>query len=272
MEPSYYRAIWISDTHLGGRDLQNRKLLQFLMSTESEFLYLVGDIVDLWKIKFRWSWPRINDQIVSAIINKARNGTKVYYLPGNHDELLRKYSGLTISNVSIVNEIVHETTDGRKYLVMHGDLFDCVVQEKKWLAGLGSVSYDILLVINRWYNRLRSLCGRPYHSLSASIKNRVKKAVNYIGNFEETVVNEARAKNVDGLICGHIHRAAVRDIDGILYCNTGDWVESCTALVENGGGTLGNIYWQDAPAAQHHTLEDVNYEDRYRDRRLAASG
>jgi len=268
MDTSFYRAIWISDTHLGGRDLQNRKLLQFLLSTESEYLYLVGDIIDVWKVKFRWFWPKINDQIINAIINKANNGTKVFYLPGNHDEILRNYNGMNVCGISVVNEIVHETGNGRRYLDMHGDKFDCVVQEKKWLANLGSVSYDLLLIVNRWYNAIRSSMRLPYHSLSASIKHRVKTAVNYVGNFEDVIVNEARDKNTDGLICGHIHHAAIKDIDGVLYCNSGDWVESCTALAENCNGTLGNIFWQEPSPAPATTLE-ASYEDRYRDRRLA---
>mgnify|MGYP001553124032 FL=1 len=268
METSFYRAIWISDTHLGGRDLQNQKLLQFLLSTESEYLYLVGDIIDVWKVKFRWFWPKINDQIIAAIINKANNGTKVFYLPGNHDEILHKYCGMNICGISVVNEVVHETEDGRRYLVLHGDQFDCVVQKKKWLAGLGSVSYDLLLIANRWYNSTRSMLGLSYHSLSASIKHRVKTAVNYVGNFEEVIVNEAQSKNIDGLICGHIHHASIKDINGVLYCNSGDWVESCTALAENCNGTLGNIFWHE-PSLATAKKPEAYYEDRYRDRRLA---
>lgn len=268
MDTSFHRAIWISDTHLGGRDLQNQKLLQFLLSTESEYLYLVGDIIDFWKVKYRWFWPKINDQIIAAIINKANNGTKVFYLPGNHDEILRKYCGMNVCGIRVVNEVVHTTKDGRRYLVLHGDKFDFVVQKKKWLAGIGSVSYDLLLIINRWYNSIRSTLGLTYHSLSASIKHRVKTAVNYVGNFEETIVEEAQSKKIDGLICGHIHQAAVRDIKGILYCNAGDWVESCTALAENCNGTLGNIFWHEPSPATVKNPE-AHYEDRYRDRRLA---
>ncbi len=271
MEKSYYRSIWISDTHLGGADLQNQKLFEFLTAHDSEYLYLVGDIFDLWKLRFRWSWPAINDQIVTTIMNKAANGTKVYYLPGNHDELLRKYCGLVVNNISVVDEIMHETANGQKYMILHGDKFDCVVQKKKWLAGLGSISYDLLLVINRWYNFVRAAMGKPYHSISASIKHRVKKAVNYIGDFEDYVIKEAREHNVDGLICGHIHHPTVRDIEGVLYCNAGDWVESCTALVENLNGTVGNIHWQNVSPVRVTQAEKKHYEDRYRDRRLAPS-
>ncbi len=249
MNPAHYRSIWISDTHLGGRNLQSKKLLQFLQATDSDYLYLVGDIFDLWKLKRSWFWPSINDQIVAAIMGKAAGGTRVFYLPGNHDELLRAYSGSSFNNITIADQVVHETANGGRYLILHGDVFDCVVQKRRWLANLGSILYDLLLVFNRWYNALRRLTGRPYHSISASIKHRVKQAVNYIGNFEEILVSEARRKRVDGLICGHIHHAAIRDINGVLYSNAGDWVESCTALVENGNGTIGIIDWHDAPCS-----------------------
>jgi len=245
MSPAHFRSIWISDTHLGGRNLQSKKLLQFLQATESDYLYLVGDIFDLWKLKRSWFWPSINNQIVAAIMGKAADGTRIFYLPGNHDDMLRSYSGSTFNNITVADQVVHETANGGRYLVLHGDVFDCVVQKRRWLADLGSILYDLLLVINRWYNKLRRLTGRPYHSISASLKHRVKQAVNHIGNFEEILVSEARRKRVDGLICGHIHHAAIRNINGILYSNAGDWVESCTALVENTNGTMGIIDWQD---------------------------
>ena len=269
MEPQHFRSIWISDTHLGGRNLQSKKLLQFLQATESDFLYLVGDIFDLWKLKRSWYWPAINDKIVSTLLQKAANGTRVYYLPGNHDEMLRPYNGSVISGIHLANEVVHETADGSRYLVMHGDKFDCVIQKKKWLANLGSVLYDGLLIINRWYNLARSILGEEYHSISASIKHRTKQAVNYIGNFEQVLVTEAREKNVEGLICGHIHHAAIRNIDGVLYSNAGDWVESCTALVENQSGMIGIVDWHDKSTAGELIHTDDYYEDRYRDRCLA---
>jgi UDP-2,3-diacylglucosamine pyrophosphatase LpxH len=269
MQPVHFRAIWISDTHLGGRNLQSKKLLNFLQATESESLYLVGDILDLWKLRRDWHWPAINDRIIATILKKAAAGTMVYYLPGNHDEMIRPYCGSNINGVKVVEELVHRAVDGSRYLVLHGDRFDCVIQKKKWLADLGSVLYDSLLVINRWYNKISGGLGRPYYSISADIKHRVKKAVNYIGNFEQTVVDEARAKHVDGLICGHIHHAAIRYIDGVLYSNAGDWVESCTALVENINGTLGIINWHDASSTQELVSTEAYHEDRYRDRCLA---
>lgn len=271
MEQTFFRTIWISDTHLGGRNLQSQKLLQFLLSHESEYLYLVGDIFDFWKLKRRWFWPAVNDQIISTILKKSRNGTQVFYLPGNHDDIFRSYAGTNVSGISVFNEVVHQSADGSKYLVMHGDKFDCVIQKKRWLAGLGSILYDNLLTVNRWYNRVRVSIGLPYHSISASIKQRVKKAVNYIGNFEKALVNEALTNKVDGLICGHIHHAAIRDIDGVLYSNSGDWVESCTALVENVNGTIGVIEWQDRISSTELSSTGAYYEDRYRNGCMAPS-
>ncbi len=271
MEPLHFRSIWISDTHLGGRNLQSGKLLHFLQTTESDYLYLVGDILDFWTLKRTWFWPSINNQIVAAVLNKAARGTRVIYLPGNHDDQMRCYCGSSFNQISVAEEIVHRTVDGKRYLVLHGDSFDCVIQRRRWLADVGSVLYDWLLVINRWYNGIRSLLGRPYHSISAAIKQQVKQAVNYIDDFERIIVSEAHRKRVDGLICGHIHHAAIRDINGVLYSNTGDWVESCTALVENANGTLGIVDWQDTALSHQSLVTERTYEDRYRKRCLAST-
>ena len=269
MEPVFFRSIWISDTHLGGRNLQSRQLLEFLEATESQYLYLVGDIFDLWKLKRKWYWPEINNKIVTSIMNKAAAGTTVYYIPGNHDEMLRNYCGTSINGIAFKEEVIHEAADGKKYLVMHGDRFDCVIQKRKWLADLGSMLYDALLVINRWYNKARSLMGRPYQSMSAYLKHKVKKAVNYIGDFENVLVSEAKLKNVDGMICGHIHQAAIKDIKGIRYNNAGDWVESCTALVEKESGNISIVNWQQQLSAEELKNTDAYKENRYRDRCLA---
>lgn len=271
MRQMSFRSIWISDTHLGGRNLQSNKLLKFLQTTESEYLYLVGDIFDLWKLKQRWHWPSVNDQIIAEVLGKARNGTRVYYIPGNHDAMLRSYCGLTVNGINIVDQVVHEAVNGSKYLVLHGDQFDCVVQKQAWLARLGSVLYDWLLVLNRWYNRLRRLLRRPYHSISTAIKQRVKKAVNYIGEFESAIVNEARRHQVSGLICGHIHHAAIRNFGEILYSNSGDWVESCTALVENQEGMLGIVNYLDPAFSPKLQQLRTHNEDSYRNRCLAPS-
>lgn len=271
MEPVYFRSIWISDTHLGGRNLQSKQLLEFLRATDSDYLYLVGDIFDLWKLKRKWYWPEINNQIVARILRKAANGTTVYYLPGNHDEALRNYCGSKINGIAIANEVIHHAADGRKYLVMHGDRFDCVIQKRQWLADLGSLLYDALLSINRWYNLLAAWFGRPYYSISALLKHKVKQAVNYVGDFENTLVSEARSKRVDGLICGHIHQAAIKTINGVFYNNAGDWVESCTALVEDQSGAIEIIDWHQSPSAEEWKQTDAYPKDRYRDRCLAPS-
>ena len=269
MQPLHFRSIWISDTHLGGRNLKSNQLYEFLKGTESDYLYLVGDIFDLWKLKKSWYWPEINDLIVNLILQKAQNGTTVYYLPGNHDEAVRKYTGSTFNGVTIINEIIHTSADGRKYLVLHGDKFDCVVQSRKWLANLGSVLYDWLLVLNRWVSYYRSCRGKEYFSLSAWLKHKCKKAVNYIGDFEEVLIREIRQNQVDGLICGHIHHASIKNIGDFLYTNSGDWVESCTAVAENSNGTLGIIQWAgQIPVKETATYTDYE-QDRYRDRCLA---
>lgn len=265
-----FRSIWISDVHLGTRNLQSRQLLDFLLHTESEHLYLVGDILDLLQARRKWHWPAINDQIIQAVFEKARNGTKVFYIPGNHDHLLRTFAGNTVNNITILNRAVHETADGRRYLVLHGDLFDCVVQKSPWLASMGSLIYEALLVLNRLVNRVRFALGLEYRSFSAWLKHQVKSVVNYIGNFEEVLVQEVEKNGVDGLICGHIHQAAVKTIGNVLYTNSGDWVESCTALAENHDGTLGVVEWPRMKRGNESPAYGAN-EDLCRNRCLAST-
>ena len=243
----HYRAIWISDIHLGTRDAKSDYLLDFLNNTDTDHLYLVGDILDLWKLK-SWYWPEVNNRLVELVQNKAKGGTRVVYVPGNHDEKLRDFVGSFIGGVHIQQNALHETADGRRFLILHGDEFDCVVMHNRWLAHIGDKGYEALLRVNHWYNVLRRRLGFSYWSLSAYIKNRVKEAVNYIGNFEQAVVAEAERHQVDGLICGHIHHASMRRIDGVHYHNCGDWVESCTALVEDEAGALSIIHWTEQGA------------------------
>ncbi len=243
----HYRAIWISDLHLGTRDAKSDYLLDFLANTETDYLYLVGDILDLWKLK-SWYWPEVNNRLVELVQAKAKGGTRVIYVPGNHDEKLRDFVGSFIGGVHIQINAIHESADGRRFLVLHGDEFDCVVMHNRWLAHIGDKGYEALLRLNHWYNVVRRRLGFSYWSLSAYIKNRVKEAVNYIGNFEQAVVAEAERHRVDGLICGHIHHASMRRIDGVSYNNCGDWVESCTALVEEESGELSIIHWTEQGA------------------------
>jgi UDP-2,3-diacylglucosamine pyrophosphatase LpxH len=255
MRPLRYRSIWISDVHLGLRGCQAEFLLDFLQSTECKQLYLVGDIVDLWAMKKGIYWPQAHNNVVRALLDKARNGTAVIYVPGNHDEVFREHCGNDFGNVQVREEVIHEAADGRRFLVMHGDRFDSVVQNGRWLAVLGSRLYDFLLGLNRRVNGLRRALGLEYWSLAAFLKHKVKNAVNYIGNFEEAVASEAQRHGVDGMICGHIHHAEMRPIDGILYCNCGDWVESCTALVEHHDGSLELLRWTDAAQVSLTGLE-----------------
>ena len=240
---THYRTIWISDIHLGTRGCKAEFLLDFLKYTESDTLYLVGDIVDGWRLKRSWYWEQSHNDVVQKLLRKARKGTKVIYVPGNHDEALRDYVGLLFGGVQVLGEHVHETADGKKLLILHGDEFDGVVKYAKWLAFLGDSAYNFALQLNHWLNLGRRRFGYPYWSLSAYLKNKVKNAVEYVSNFETAVAAEARRHGVDGVVCGHIHKAEVRMIDGILYCNDGDWVESCTALVEHPSGKLEILPW-----------------------------
>jgi UDP-2,3-diacylglucosamine pyrophosphatase LpxH len=238
-----YRAIWISDIHLGTRACKAEYLLDFLRHTDSEYLYLVGDIVDCWRLRRSWFWPQSHNDVVQKILRKARKGTKVIYVPGNHDEALRDYVEMTFGGIQVSMEAIHVTANGRQLLILHGDDFDGVVRYAKWLAILGDHSYEAMIAVNHWFNLLRRRLGYPYWSLSAYLKHRVKNAVEFISNFEAAVAEEAERRQVDGVVCGHIHRAEIRQIGSVLYCNDGDWVESCTALVEHRDGRLEILDW-----------------------------
>ena len=238
-----YRSIWLSDIHLGTRDARTEYLYDFLRHTDSDYLYLVGDIIDVWKLRSRWHWPQINNDIMRLVMKKAGKGTRVIYVPGNHDELLRDFTGHLFGGIEVTHEAVHETADGTRLLVLHGDEFDCVVMNSRWLARLGSRAYDLLLWLNRWLNVARRRLGFPYWSLSRYLKHKVKEAVSYIGKFEEAVVRAAREKGAHGVVCGHIHNATISRYGDILYANSGDWVESCTALAEDDDGRLTLIHW-----------------------------
>ena len=243
-----YRAIWISDVHLGTRGCKAAFLLDFLRHTDSDFLYLVGDIVDGWRLRRSWYWHQLHNDVIQKLLRKARKGTKVVYVPGNHDEMLRDYLDLHFGGVFVTAEAMHETAAGKRLLILHGDEFDGVVRYARWLAFLGDRAYSIALVLNHWFNKVRLRLGYPYWSLSAFLKHKVKNAVNYIGDFEKAVAAEAKRRGADGVVCGHIHKAEMREIEGILYCNDGDWVESCTALVEDDSGRLEILHWAEIRA------------------------
>lgn len=237
------RTVWISDLHLGTPGCQARALLEFLREVECEQLFLVGDIVDGWQLRRSWYWPQAHNDVVQKLLRKARKGCRVIYVPGNHDEFARKYLNHSFGGIEVAHEWIHETADGRKLWVTHGDLFDGVIQCAKWLAHVGDSAYEFTLKLNRHLNSLRARMGLPYWSLSKYLKLKVKRAVSYLNDFEEALAKEARKRGVQGVVCGHIHHAELRDIDGILYANDGDWVESLTALVEHPDGHLEILDW-----------------------------
>jgi len=241
-----FRTMFISDVHLGARGCQADRLLDFLKLHDADTVYLVGDIVDGWALPSNWYWPQLHNDVVQKLLRKARKGARMIYIPGNHDEFLRSYYGTHFGGIEVVEQTVHEAADGRRYFVIHGDIFDLVVQNARWLAHLGDKAYDFAIQMNRLVNAFRKLFGVPYWSLSQWAKLKVKNAVNYIGAFEQTLANEARRHGADGVICGHIHYAVMRDEHGIRYINCGDWVESCTAVVEHDDGRFEIINWSGA--------------------------
>lgn len=246
----HYRAVFISDTHLGTKAARVDLLLDFLKSVSCEQLYLVGDIVDGWQIKRSWFWDTTHNDVIRRVLKMAKHGTKVVYIPGNHDEGLRGFEGHDLAGVSLEPEVIFEGASGRKYWVLHGDQFDGVIKYAKWLAHVGDIAYVTLLKLNTAVNKMRRMLGYDYWSLSAYLKHKVKNAVEYIGKFEEAVAAEAKRRGMDGVICGHIHHAERRFFDGIEYMNDGDWVESCTALVEHEDGEFEILYWADIVAAR----------------------
>ncbi len=238
-----YRAVWISDIHLGTPGCQAGHLLDFLRSFDSDYLYLVGDIIDGWQLKRSWYWQQSHNDVIQKVLRKARKGTHVIFIPGNHDEAVRQFIGMKFGDIQIMEEAIHETADGRRLWITHGDLFDGVIQCARWLAHLGDQAYEFTLKLNRWFNYLRARLGLPYWSLSRFLKHKVKRAGSFISDFEQAVAHEARRRGLDGVVCGHIHHAEMREIEGVLYCNDGDWVESLTALVEHEDGRLEIIDW-----------------------------
>ena len=239
------RTMFLSDFHLGTRGCQAGELLAFLKRYDADQIYLVGDIVDGWALKSAWYWPQAHNDVVQKLLRKVRKGCRVVYVPGNHDEFLRDYLGSHFGGVEVAGHAIHEAADGRRYLVTHGDQFDLVVRHAKWLAHLGDGAYTLALGINTYLNLVRRRLGLAYWSLSAWAKLRVKNAVNFIGRFEDALAAEAVRHGVDGVVCGHIHHAALREVDGFVYVNSGDWVESCTGVVEHYDGRLELIRWSE---------------------------
>jgi UDP-2,3-diacylglucosamine pyrophosphatase LpxH len=243
-----YRTIWISDIHLGTRGCNADLLIDFLDNTDSETMYLVGDIIDGWRLKRRFYWPPAHNDIVWRILKRARRGTRIVYIPGNHDEMFRQFTGLNFGGVEIRRAAFHQTADGRRLMVIHGDEFDGVMLAHRWLAFVGDALYTASMVLSRWINVVRRRFGLPYWSLSKMAKHKVKNAVAFISRYEEVVARAAAARKVDGVVCGHIHTAEMRELNSVAYYNDGDWVESCTALVEHFDGTMEILHWPEEVA------------------------
>lgn len=243
-----FRTIWISDIHLGTRGCNAEMLIDFLDRVDSDTLYLVGDIIDGWALKKRLYWPTAHNDVVWRIMKRARRGTRVIYIPGNHDEMFRQFTGLNFGGVEVRRKKIHTTADGRKLLVLHGDEFDAIMLAHRWLAFVGDAAYTALMALNRHVNTVRRWMNLPYWSLSKVAKHKVKNAVAFISKFEEIVAHEAERRHIDGVVCGHIHTAEIRQFGKITYYNDGDWVEGCTALVEHFDGTMEVLHWADEMA------------------------
>jgi UDP-2,3-diacylglucosamine pyrophosphatase LpxH len=255
-----HRTIFISDLHLGTRSCQAELVLDFLRHNEADRYYLVGDIIDGWRLRGGWYWPQTHNDVMQKLLRKVRRGAHMVFIPGNHDEFARQFFGLSFGGIEIRRNAIHLAADGRRYWVTHGDEFDVVVRHAKWLAFFGDWAYDTAIFINTHFNRLRRLFGFGYWSFSAWAKLKVKNAVNFIGAFERELAAEAKERGADGVVCGHIHHAALRDIDGVTYVNTGDFVESCTAVVERDDGRMEIVRWS-KPAPRGEAFEADHTED-----------
>ncbi len=245
-KPRHHRTLFLSDIHLGTRGCQAGLLIDFLNQHSADRIYLVGDIFDGWRLRRGWHWPQTHNDVVEALLARAHNGARIVYVPGNHDEVMRDYLGTHFGGIEVKQNDVHVTADGRRMLVTHGDQFDVVVMNAKWLAHVGDRAYNFVLWLNTWVNRIRRLWGGQFWSLSNWAKQKVKGAVNFIGDYEQVLADEAKRGGFDGIICGHIHHAKIARVGDMLYVNTGDWVESCTAVVESESGELTLIDWADA--------------------------
>jgi UDP-2,3-diacylglucosamine pyrophosphatase LpxH len=263
IQPLKCRTVWLSDTHLGSRGCKADYLLDFLKNVECEYIYLVGDIFDIWSLKQKgFYWPQSHNNIIRTILGKAKHDTKIVYIPGNHDDIFREYDDMEFGNVKIHNKYIHHTVDGRKFLMMHGDEFDSAVQLSRLASFIGDKGYDFSLYINRYFQAFRRMMGFPYWSLSGYLKNKVQNAMDVISKYEDAVANEAKLADVDGVVCGHIHNAQLKEINGVLYCNDGDWVENCTTMIEHHDGTLELLRWREKtttlaihPPKYNQTLE-----------------
>ena len=241
------KTLFISDVHLGTRGCQAEQLLGLLKHYDAETIFLVGDIIDGWRLKIVWHWPALHNVVLQKLLRKVRKGARIIYIPGNHDEFLRDYVGEDFGGIEIAEEATYQLIDGRKALILHGDKFDTVVRNIKWLAHLGDWAYEFAMFINRHLNVIRRRLGMPYWSFSAASKAMVKQAVSFIGAFEDAVIADAKRHGAQVVVCGHIHHAAVRQVGPVLYVNCGDWVESRTAIVERLNGGLELVRWDEEP-------------------------
>ncbi|QFT31895.1 UDP-2,3-diacylglucosamine hydrolase [Labrenzia sp. THAF82] len=253
----HLRSLFLSDIHLGTRGCQAELLLDFLKHHEAQRIYLVGDIIDGWRLRKKRFWPASHQDVMNQILERGRRGVELIYIPGNHDEFLRRHNRTRFGCVRFADSIEHLTAGGRRYLIIHGDQFDVVMQNAKWLAFLGDRFYVTALALNTWLNIFRRRLGLNYWSLGAFAKQHVKQFVNLIGKFEDTISAEIDKRDLDGIICGHIHHASDREVNGIHYLNTGDWVESCTAIGENLDGSLEVIRWQGAEQIDPRPIKDT---------------
>lgn len=247
--PRRFRTLWISDLHLGWRASEAERLLDFLRLHDADQWYLVGDILDGWALKRNWNWPQSHNDVVQKLLRKVRKGGRVVCVPGNHDEFLGQFARLSFGGILVLPDAMHETADGRRFWVLHGDRFDGVVHYAPWLAVLGNNGYDLLIHVGQFLNRIGRRLGWPEWSLSACVKRRVKNVVRFITDYERAMLREARRHGANGVVCGHVHKAEVKEVDGLVYANCGDWVESCTALAEHFDGRLELLHWKIAPAA-----------------------
>ncbi|KPH64892.1 metallophosphoesterase [Pseudoalteromonas porphyrae] len=269
-DKQYFPAVWISDVHLGYKDCRADYLLDFLNSIECDTLYLVGDIIDLWSMKRNFYWHSSHYQVLTCIQEKASQGTRVIYIPGNHDETFRQYINNSLFGIEVHQQYIHTTKANKRFLLVHGDDFDSATRYNKLISIAGDAGYDFLLFLNRWTNRIRRLFGQNYWSLAAWIKARVHKAREAIEAFENAAIHEAKKQGVDGIICGHIHHPEIKVVDGIVYCNDGDWIESCTALVEQACGRIELLHWSDTKKVLNSADESSHSRVKNKEQKSAA--